>query len=202
MTLPSSVLLPVSSPPPPSSSSLLSSLSSSWLPQAEFEAALAVLPLVSVDWVVSNPAGSVLCGWRLNAPARNTWFTPGGRVRKGEALKAALARVAIDELGVPEAGVAEWLQRAQPMGAWDHFYEDSAFSDAAPTHYVNLPHALVLTWPEVESLDQHLPLGAQHGAWRWTAAQAQGEPLVHPHVVPYLDWAGGPRAAPEQGPVP
>jgi colanic acid biosynthesis protein WcaH len=174
-----------------------------WLPQAEFEAALASLPLVSVDWVVSDPAGAVLCGLRLNAPARGAWFTPGGRVHKGEALAAALKRVAMSELGAPEALAAEWLARAQPMGAWDHFYEDSAFSATAPTHYVNLPHALALSWPEVQALRETLPVGEQHSAWRWIPADsAESSKRVHPHVGPYLAWVDKAWATSEKGLAP
>lgn len=163
-----------------------------WLPQATFEAALAALPLVSVDWVLSNPEGAVLCGLRLNAPARGAWFTPGGRVHKGEALAEALQRVAMSELGAPQAVAASWLERTKAMGAWDHFYEDSAFSPTAATHYVNLPHALALTWAEIEAVN--LPIGEQHGSWRWVPSTSpKGEnhadmPEVHPYVKPYLAW--------------
>src|SRR3990167_7910645 len=70
------------------------------LPLAQFQQAVAALPLVSVDWVLTNPAGELLVGQRLNAPARGTWFTPGGRIRKGEPLAAALRRVAAEEPGL------------------------------------------------------------------------------------------------------
>src|SRR5450830_138978 len=41
----------------------------------------------------------LLLGRRINAPARGWWFTPGGRIRKNEALV-----------------------QARLMGAWDPFY--------------------------------------------------------------------------------
>ncbi len=47
---------------------------------ADFERAVDVLPLVSVDWVLLNPAGQMLLGQLRNAPAQHWWFTPGGRV--------------------------------------------------------------------------------------------------------------------------
>ena len=72
------------------------------LPLAQFQQAVAALPLVSVDWVLTNPAGELLVGQRLNAPARGAWFTPGGRIRKGEPLAAALRRVAAEELGLAD----------------------------------------------------------------------------------------------------
>lgn len=150
-----------------------------------FRSAVQAVPLVSVDWVLTNPAGQLLLGLRLNAPAQGSWFTPGGRVRKGEPLTTAQLRVAMDELGLP-AGLARALvQRATLMGAWDHFYPDAAFSPTVPTHYVNLPYAARLSASEVQAL--RLPVGEQHGHWQWLPP---GEALVlaHPHVQPYARW--------------
>lgn len=150
-----------------------------------FQQAVSALPLVSVDWVLTNLAGELLVGQRLNAPARSTWFTPGGRIRKGEALAQALSRVAQDELGATPELAITLMQRGQLMGAWDHFYSDAAFSDAVSTHYVNLPHWATLTTEEVNAL--RLPLGEQHGEWKWMPL-AEAAHTVHPWVQPYVDW--------------
>lgn len=155
------------------------------LPPEQFQQAVAALPLVSVDWVVTNPAGELLVGLRLNAPARGTWFTPGGRVRKGEPLNAALQRVAAEELGLGSEAAAALAARGQPMGAWDHFYPDSSFSPAVPTHYVNLPHAARLSAAELGALS--LPVGQQHGHWQWLPL-AQAAAVVQEHVKPYVAW--------------
>ncbi len=158
-----------------------------FLPVSDFAAAVAALPLVSLDWVLTNPDGELLLGQRLNAPARGWWFTPGGRIRKNEALAQALQRVAHDELGLAPQLAGAWADRAQLMGAWDHFYPDSVFSPDASTHYVNLPHWLALSWDEVALL--RLPVGEQHAAWQWRPlAEAAGHPLVHAHVRPYAAW--------------
>ncbi|PKO76157.1 MAG: hypothetical protein CVU21_14760 [Betaproteobacteria bacterium HGW-Betaproteobacteria-15] len=153
------------------------------LPLAQFQQAVAALPLVSVDWVLTNPAGELLVGQRLNAPARGTWFTPGGRIRKGEPLAAALRRVAAEELGLADEQAGALAQRGEPMGAWDHFYPDAAFSPTVPTHYVNLPYAARLSQAEVNALG--LPVGEQHGHWQWLPL-AQAAQQVHAHVQPYV----------------
>lgn len=155
------------------------------LPLAQFQQAVVALPLVSVDWVLTNPAGELLVGQRLNAPARGTWFTPGGRVRKGEALAVAQQRVALEELGLPLAHSAAWLARARLMGAWDHFFSDAAFSANVPTQYVNLPHWVTLTEAEVAQL--RLPVGEQHGHWQWMPLD-QAAQVVHDYVKPYVAW--------------
>lgn len=157
------------------------------LPLHEFAAAVAALPLVSLDWVITNPDGELLLGQRNNAPARGWWFTPGGRIRKNEALSLALERVAGDELGLAPALCERAVGQARLMGAWDHFYPDSAFSPSVATHYVNLPHWLALSSAEVAQL--RLPVGEQHSAWQWLALkEAASHPQVHSYVQPYAAW--------------
>ena len=64
----------------------------------------------------------LLLGRRINAQARGWWFTPGGRIRKNEALVQALQRVAREELGLAPDFCGQLLGKARLMGAWDHFY--------------------------------------------------------------------------------
>lgn len=178
---------------------------SGWLSPEAFTSACAALPLVSVDVYLTHGQGSeavLLLGQRANRPAQGWWFTPGGRIRKQEALPHALARVLTDELGLPAAGAAH----AQLLGAWDHFYPDSAFRADVPTHYVNL--AYQLRWEDAVGGDVPpanawpVGAGAQHLAWRWwplieaaehadssasaNSAGAALAPGVHPHVMAVL----------------
>jgi colanic acid biosynthesis protein WcaH len=151
----------------------------------QFSEACSMLPLVSIDLVISSQQGEVLLGRRNNAPARNFWFTPGGRIRKNEALETAKNRIAHDELGLP---TSVW-QRAILMGAWDHFYQDSAFSAGVSTHYVNLPHWLKISDDEKGLLQ--LPQGPndQHSLWRWfTPADIDNDETVHPYARSYAQW--------------
>ena len=157
------------------------------LPDAQFRSAIEALPLVSIDWVLSNPSGEVLVGQRLNAPARGAWFTPGGRVRKGEALRNAKLRIAMSELGVSRSVAEAWADRAEAMGAWDHFYPDSALDVSLPTHYVNLPFWLDLTDNDLTAL--RLPVGEQHRGWAWVSVSRKVPGFeLHPYVQPYAAW--------------
>jgi len=165
------------------------------LPEAQFRQAVAALPLVSVDWCVTDPQRRLLLGRRRNAPARGWWFTPGGSIRRNEPLAEALQRVARDELGVPIAMAVQLTARVRLMGAWDHFYEDSAFDPHESTHYVNLPHWIALSAAEVATL----PLAAdeQHLAWRWIGVdEAARDPEVHAYVRPYAEWLAHELAGP------
>jgi colanic acid biosynthesis protein WcaH len=155
------------------------------LTSAQFSEACNALPLVSIDLVITTTEGQLLLGKRNNAPARNFWFTPGGRIRKNEALTAAKGRIAHDELGLP----ASVWERATLMGAWDHFYEDSAFSPEVSTHYVNLPHWLQIGDDEKNLLQ--LPQGPneQHSSWQWfNLAEIETEKTVHQYARSNAKW--------------
>ena len=161
------------------------------LPAAQFAQACEALPLVSIDLVLTDDTHRLLLGLRRNAPARGWWFTPGGRIRKNEPLAEARRRIAAEELGLPETTV----HRAMLMGAWDHFYPDSAFNPDVSTHYVNLALWLPLTPDEVASLTLPEGVGEQHTAWQWMPlTQAERDDGVHPHVRVYAAWVRGERA--------
>jgi colanic acid biosynthesis protein WcaH len=151
-----------------------------WIAQEDFSRAVAALPLVSVDLVVINEKNEILLGLRNNRPAKGFWFTPGSRVRKGEPLADALHRVWSDELGLTEVA----LPPTELMGAWDHFYTDSAFSSIIPTHYVNLPHLIKLKRGHKLDLRQ-LP-SEQHSLWNWVKLEKAIENEdVHEYVRVY-----------------
>lgn len=152
------------------------------LPPEVFSQACAALPLVSVDLYLTrhSPEGlQLLVGRRNNRPAKGWLFTPGGRIRKQEPLAEALRRVALDELGLS----ADCLSRARLLGAWDHFYSDSAFDEEISTHYVNLPYALRLHPDEAERLQPPTGPDEQHSDWMWIALQgAEAAEGLHPYV--------------------
>ncbi len=154
----------------------------SWLSTQTFTDACSALPLVSIDLMITRPGENgeeLLLGLRNNRPAQGWWFTPGGRIRKNEPLQKAMHRMAADELHLPVA----FLPRAVLLGAWDHFYEDSAFSQEISTHYVNLAYWLRLDGDEAGAIAA--PSGAphQHSDWQWLPLEhAAHDEGVHKHV--------------------
>ncbi len=70
------------------------------LPQAEFEAIFSRVPRLTVEVVIADPGRGVLLALRESGPCRGLWHLPGGTVRFGEPVRAAVARVADGELGV------------------------------------------------------------------------------------------------------
>lgn len=147
------------------------------LSDAEFIRAIDAVPLVSIDLIVRNPAGEVLLGHRNNAPAAGFWFTPGGRVRKGERLADAFARLAQGELGLSLA-----LPQARLLGAYEHLYPDNVFGIAGiGTHYVVLGYELAL------ATDAEVRACSQHASLRWWGLEALlASPEVHDNVKAYF----------------
>ncbi|NGP53777.1 NUDIX domain-containing protein [Thioalkalivibrio sp. XN8] len=144
--------------------------------------ACAALPLVSIDLFLVSPGEAgpeLLLGWRNNRPAQGWWFTPGGRIRKNEPIGQAMERVAIEEVGL----APEILREARLLGAWDHFYPDSAFDPSVSTHYVNLAYLVQVSRDVAGSLALASGQAAQHSAWRWFSLQkVLDEPAVHENV--------------------
>jgi len=127
------------------------------LPIDVFQTVIENTPLFAIDLVVVNEMDELLVGKRLNAPAKNWWFVPGGRVFKNESLSDAFIRLSGSELGVQYS-----LTQAHLLGVFEHFYNDSVFDPNTSTHYINATHLL-----RVEMEELNLPTEDQHSNYRW-----------------------------------
>ncbi|MBO2661853.1 MULTISPECIES: GDP-mannose mannosyl hydrolase [Shewanella] len=159
-----------------------------FLDQPTFSTVIASTPLVSIDLVVINTNCQVLLGKRLNRPAKNYWFVPGGRILKNEPLTEAFKRLTRDELGHEFT-----IDQASLLGPFDHFYADNVFSDSAlsgnfsvtdnTTHYVAIAYYLKL-----DSQLDNLPLAIQHGGYKWVDVPSLlSDEKVHIHTKWYFD---------------
>lgn len=124
----------------------------------DFKQVVEHAPLFAIDLVVVNDKNQILVGERLNAPAKGSWFVPGGRVYKNESLENAFKRISKSELGLEIERHQAWL-----LGLYDHFYDDSFFSSDISTHYINATHVVKL-------LNEQLNLPQdQHSHYQWIA---------------------------------
>lgn len=110
-----------------------------WLPDETFKSVIQHTPLISIDLIVRNEQGEVLLGKRVNAPAKGSWFVPGGRVRKNETLDDAFVRLVKEELGI-ESGINR--ADAKFLGVFEHFYDDCVFGGDLNTHYIVIAYEL------------------------------------------------------------
>ncbi|MDP9141696.1 MAG: GDP-mannose mannosyl hydrolase [Pseudomonadota bacterium] len=146
------------------------------LPADIYLQVVASAPLVAIDLIVRDAEGRVLVGLRRNEPARDTWFVPGGAVRKNETLDAAFARITAAELGRSSA-----RRDARLLGVYEHFYaRNFMLAPGISTHYVVLAHELAPDLPA--TLPQE-----QHGDYRWmTPFELREHPQVHENTRAYF----------------
>lgn len=132
------------------------------LPKEQYIQVVKNTPLISIDLVIENPEGKILLGYRLNNPAKNKWFVPGGVIRKNEHFTEAFKRISLDELGF-EINLTE----ANYIGLYEHIYPTNfANTDDFGTHYiVNAFHVIIkqknITLPK-----------AQHAKYWWATKTA------------------------------
>ncbi|NJA88750.1 DUF4916 domain-containing protein [Rhodocyclus tenuis] len=144
---------------------------------------VSATPLVAIDLVLLRAPGEVLLGLRNNRPAQGFWFVPGGRIRKNETIRAAMARITAAELGLP---LADLPGAPRPIGHFEHFYPDSFAGSAeeigVSTHYVVLAYALTVP------ADFQAPhADSQHAELRWWSLhEARTAAAVHPLSQAYL----------------
>ncbi|CAN8139464.1 GDP-mannose mannosyl hydrolase [uncultured Thiomicrorhabdus sp.] len=144
--------------------------------EKDFKQLIKNAPLFAIDLVIVNEQEQILVGRRKNAPAKDFWFVPGGRVYKNESQEEAFERISKAELGC-----VIQRHRAQLLGLFDHFYDDSFFSSDISTHYINATHAFRLTSEKLS-----LPL-EQHNDYRWLSIQELTEDSqVHPFSKIFL----------------
>lgn len=121
-----------------------------------FKLVVANTPLISIDFIVKNNEGQVLLGQRLNRPAYDFWFVPGGRVFKDETFSEAFERISQNEFGE-----AFTIDTADFYGVYEHFYEDNFFNEDFTTHYIVHGYEI-----NVEKNNLALPY-EQHASYRW-----------------------------------
>lgn len=134
-------------------------------------------PLVAIDFIIKDPEGNVLLGFRTNEPAKGTYFVPGGVIRKNETIKDAFEQILKAEIGV--RGL---ISNAKFLGVFEHFYPTNRFSSPDfGTHYVVLAYELNLKQRPMLELD------SQHSNVRWTPrAEIHSATDIHPNTKAYF----------------
>ena len=157
------------------------------LTKEQFLEVIKHAPLVSIDLIIRDSNGRILLGWRVNRPARDRWFVPGSRIKKGETLDEAFRRIAWSE-------IRQNVDRTQArfLGLDTHKHPDNFLSqEGIGTHYVVLAYELTIDVNLAE-----LPLfpnsdDAQHSKWEWFDYQkaVREDSSVHDFAKAYFSIA-------------
>jgi GDP-mannose mannosyl hydrolase len=134
-------------------------------------------PLVSIDLIIRDAERKVLVGLRNNEPAKGYYFVPGGRIRKGEAIRDAFNRIIAREIGCRTD-----FSRARPLGAYEHLYANNRFGDSGyGTHYIALAYEV-----QFASRPAIVP-DAQHSDFRWMdESELRASARVHDYTKAYF----------------
>ncbi|GAA68724.1 GDP-mannose mannosyl hydrolase [Pseudoalteromonas sp. BSi20429] len=150
-----------------------------FLEQAIFTTVIDSTPLVSIDLVVINENNQALLGKRLNRPAKDYWFVPGGRILKNESLEDAFKRLTKGELGEQYL-----INEASLLGPYDHFYDDCVVNEAISTHYVAIAYILKVK----SNILGNLPIAEQHSNYNWLSIEELlNDNDVHKHTKWYFE---------------
>lgn len=101
------------------------------IPVAEYSRILEVLPILCVDVVVQSDGGEYLLVKRSNEPRRGQWWVVGGRVVKGETLRATAVRKVREETGLE----VSWMQA---IGYYEAVCQEHPFGSHESYHAVSV----------------------------------------------------------------
>ena len=148
----------------------------------KFKTLVDIAPLVSIDFIVRNNEDKILLGKRVNKPAKDYFFTLGGRVFKNETINEAKKRLLKDEIGL---NIKDFNPKL--IGVFEHFYKDSFIDDNIITHYINLAYEIELSYI------QDLPK-AQHNIYVWLSKdEIMNSKEVNKYVKDYFKNSIGER---------
>ena len=105
-----------------------------YLKKSNFADVVKNTPLVSIDLCIRKE-DALFLGKRLNSPAKDYFFVPGGRIRKNEKIEFALNRIMDEEIGCRPRKKEDF----KFLGVYEHFYDDNFLNtEDFTTHYVVL----------------------------------------------------------------
>jgi len=122
------------------------------------------MPLSCVDLLVTHN-GSLLLMLRNNEPAKDLWFTPGGRIFKGETLEQAVKRVLHEETGLHPTSITQ-------ISTMSHMWPE--------VHTVTTIYRVEVDTDKVKP-DQ------QHRDYRWINTM---EDDLHPYLAEMIENSG------------
>ena len=130
----------------------------------EFYKVVEKTPLVSVDLIVKNKDNEIVLGYRNNNPAKNTYFTPGGVIRKNEKVDDAIKRILKDEVGIEYDTISD---RITFNGIFNHFYDNNFADDIFGTHYVCLSYIIDISDIGINNNSEGNGYNNQHSSLDW-----------------------------------
>ncbi len=156
-----------------------------FLSKYEFSNVIKNTPLVAIDLCIVK-GNELLLGKRINAPAKNFFFVPGGRILKSEPKEIALKRILKNELGLTFKDKKENCLKS--LGCYEHFYDDNFFDNKTfGTHYVVL--AYCLNYRFLKKINKSNKINEQHSSYIWIDIDnlENYSHLIHQYSLDYIN---------------
>ena len=147
----------------------------------EFTKVVKNTPLISIDLCIINN-GKILLGKRLNSPAKNYFFVPGGRIYKDEKIQEALKRILKEEIGDFFS-----YKYKEFLGVYEHMYIDNFLGNKDfKTHYIVLGYMLFCDFDSQILIDK---IKSQHSEYIWHQQSKQNKQKlnIHKYTIDYLN---------------
>ncbi len=151
-----------------------------FLSDKEFENAIKNTPMIAIDLCITDK-NNILLGKRVNPPAKNYYFVPGGRIRKSETIDSALKRIIFAETG----RIIKNKDLIYLLGIYEHFYEDNFKGNSNfDSHYVVLAYNLPLE--ALSDIDKNFK-DVQHEENKWFKFTDDSHVNIHKYSILYFD---------------
>ncbi len=140
-------------------------------------------PISAIDLCIFNEFKEILLGKRINHPAKNFFFVPGGRIRKGETLFTATKRILNSEIN--HDIFEKDFNKLSLLGVFQHFYEDNFYGNKLfSSHYVVLAYLVPL---KILQQSKNGIFKDQHDEYIWYDKKLANDLLIHPYCKDYLN---------------
>ena len=155
----------------------MSSEKINFLSENEWEFSVKNLPIIAIDLIIKNKKSEILMGKRLNNPAKDLFFVPGGRIFKNEKIKKAFKRITFNELGKSYN-----IKDSIFINYYEHFYPNSLWKiKNIKTHYVVLAFKLKINGKKKFNLTD------QHDEFKWISKKNYKNFNIHKYSLNYLN---------------
>ncbi len=135
------------------------------------------MPIPAKDLLFYSEKKGLLMGKRLNKPAKNYYFVPGGRVFKNESRNDAIKRISMQEV---ELSIDP--DQCFSIGVYDHFYDDSIWENTnITTHYI--VEAILIP---IGDNTKKFKFDSQHSEFLWINESNIDTTNVHKYSKKYL----------------
>ena len=154
-----------------------------FLNKIDFSELVKNAPLIAIDLCIIKNR-SILLGKRLNNPAKNCFFVPGGRVLKNEKIKDTTRRILEEETSLR---FKDDIYLVSFLGVFEHFYNNNFLDNKDfNTHYITI--AYLIEYKNLVKIDPKKK-NEQHSQYIWhnPSKNETKNITIHKYAKNYLD---------------